>query len=312
MALESDLLIDRRRLKRGLAFWRAVAVIAVLGAIALVAREAVPGRALLGASVARLTVSGVITEDRERDEALAKLADDTSTRALIVAIDSPGGTVSGGEALHRALAVVAARKPVVAVMGGTAASAGYMVALPAERIFARESTVTGSIGVIMQTADFSGLLESLGIRAEAIRSGPLKDQPSPLRPLTEEGRAALNAVIQDLYAQFVAMVVAGRGMDEGRVRTLADGRVFTGRQAVGAGLVDAIGGETEARAWLAAAKGVPVSLPVREMMDDESERLIPRLLRDARKALVSERLSLDGLMAIWHPSLSVGSRGGVE
>jgi protease-4 len=317
MALESDLLIDRRRLKRGLALWRAIAVIAVLGAIALVAREAMPGRALLGASVARLTVGGVITEDRERDEALAALADDAATRALIVAIDSPGGTVSGGEALHRALLAVAAKKPVVAVMGGTAASAGYMVALPAERIFAREATVTGSIGVIMQTADFSGLLESLGIRAESITSGALKDQPSPLRPLTEEGRAALNAVIQDLHAQFVGMVVAGRGMDEGRARGLADGRVFTGRQAVGAGLVDAIGGEAEARAWLAAEKGVPTTLPVREVVDDEAEQLIPRLLRSARKALVSERLSLDGLMALWHPSMSVGpagvgSRGGIE
>ncbi|MCU0854996.1 MAG: signal peptide peptidase SppA, partial [Rhodobacteraceae bacterium] len=210
MALESDLLIDRRRLKRGLAFWRAVAVVAVLGAVALVARDSGPAQSLLGPSVARLTVSGVITADRERDSALAAIAEDRNVRALIVAIDSPGGTVSGGEALHRALSAVAARKPVVAVMGGTAASAGYMVALPAERIFARDSTVTGSIGVLMQTTEFAGLLESLGIRAEALTSGPLKDQPSPFRPLTEEGRAALNAVIQDLYAQFVAMVAAGR------------------------------------------------------------------------------------------------------
>jgi protease-4 len=309
MALESDLLIDRRKLKRGLAFWRAAAVIAVLGAAALIARDSGPAQSLLGSSVARLTVSGVITEDRERDQAIAAIGADRNVRALIVAIDSPGGTVSGGEALHRALSAVAAQKPVVAVMGGTAASAGYMVALPAERIFARQSTVTGSIGVLMQTTEFAGLLESLGIRAEALTSGPLKDQPSPFRPLTEEGRTALNAVIQDLYAQFVAMVAAGRRLDEAQVRPLADGRVFTGRQAVAAGLVDAIGGETEARAWLAAEKGVPANLPVREVARDEADRLIPRLLRDARKALVSERLSLDGLMAIWHPSLVGTSRG---
>jgi len=312
MALESDLLIDRRRLKRGLAFWRAVAVIAVLGAAALVARESGPAQSLLGSSVARLTVSGVITEDRERDRAIAAVAEDRTVRALIVAIDSPGGTVSGGEALHRALTAVAAQKPVVAVMGGTAASAGYMVALPAERIFARQSTVTGSIGVLMQTTEFAGLLESLGIRAEALTSGPLKDQPSLFRPLTAEGRAALNAVIQDLYTQFVAMVAAGRRMDEAAVRPLADGRVFTGRQAMEAGLVDAIGGEAEARAWLAAEKGVPASLPVREVARDQADRFIPRLLRDARKGLVSERLSLDGLMAIWHPSLSGTHRGVAE
>jgi protease-4 len=161
----------------------------------------------------------------------------------------------------------------------------------------------------MQTTEFAGLLERLGIRAEALTSGPLKDQPSPFRPLTEEGRAALSAVLQDLYAQFVAMVAAGRRMDEAAVRPLADGRVFTGRQAKAAGLIDAIGGEMEARAWLAAEKGVPESLPVREVAAPEADRIIPRLLRDARKALVSERLSLDGLMAIWHPSFVGSSRG---
>jgi protease-4 len=309
MALETDLLIDRRRLKRSLAVWRIVALLAVLAAIGLVASETREARSLLGGSVARLTVTGLIAEDRERDEALLRVAEDGSVRALIVAIDSPGGTVSGGEALHRALAKVAERKPVVAVLRGTAASAGYMVALPAARIFAREATVTGSIGVILQTVEFAGLLERLGIRAEALTSGALKDQPSPFRPLTPEGRAALEAVVQDLYAQFVAMVAAGRRMEPERVRALADGRVFTGRQALAEGLVDAIGGEAEARAWLAAEKGVPASLPIREIAPDEAGRLLPRLVRETRKALVSERLSLDGLMAVWHPSL-IGAAGG--
>ena len=312
MALETDLLIDRRRLKRGLAFWRAAAVLAVLAAIGIVAAHTGPARSLLGGSVARLSVSGLIAEDRERDEALRRAAEDSTVRALIVAIDSPGGTVSGGEALHRALAEVAAKKPVVAVMGGTAASAGYMVALPAARIYAREATVTGSIGVIMQTVEFAGLLERLGIRAEALTSGALKDQPSPFRPLSPEGRAALDSVVQDLYAQFVAMVASGRRMDPQRVRALADGRVFTGRQAVAEGLVDAIGGEAEARAWLAAERGIPASLPVRELAPEESDRLIPRLVRETRKALVSERLSLDGLMALWHPSLIGAARGAGE
>jgi protease-4 len=312
MALEPDLLIDRRRLKRGLAFWRAIALLAVLAAVALLAAERWPARSLLGGSVARLSISGVIAEDRDRDEALRRAAEDRSVRALIVAIDSPGGTVSGGEALHRALSEVAAKKPVVAVLGGTAASAGYMVALPAQRIFAREATVTGSIGVIMQTVEFAGLLERLGIRAEALTSGALKDQPSPFRPLTPEGRAALDAVVQDLYAQFVAMVAAGRRMDPARVRALADGRVFTGRQALAEGLIDAIGGEQEARAWLAAEKGVPADLPVRELTADPTERLLPRLVRETRKALLSERLNLDGLMALWHPSLAGVALGAGE
>ncbi len=303
MSLETDLLIDRRRLKRGLALWRIVAVVAVLGAIAVTLRDTGPARTLLGGHVARLSVTGLITENRERDQALLALAKDDRARALIVAIDSPGGTVSGGEALYRALSEVAKVKPVVAVMGGTAASAGYMVALPAERIFAREATVTGSIGVIMQTTEFSGLLERLGIRAEAITGGRLKDQPSPFRPLTEEGRAALAAVVQDLHAQFIRMVSTGRNLPETEVRTLADGRVLTGRQAIGARLVDAIGGEAEARAWLAAEKGVPESLPMRDLTDTGERLWLSRLLRDARKAVSDERLSLDGLFALWHPSL---------
>ena len=301
MSLETDLLIDRRRLKRGLALWRAVALIAVLIAAGLWATtEAGPARTLFGGYVARLSVEGVITEDRDRDQALAEVARDDRAKALLVFIDSPGGTVAGGEALYRALSRVAERKPVVAVMGGTAASAGYMVALPAERIFAREATVTGSIGVILQTAEFSGLLERLGVRSEAITSGRLKDQPSPFRPLTEEGRAALESVVQDLHAQFVAMVAKGRRLDEDAVRALADGRVLTGRQALAARLIDAIGGEAEARAWLAAEKGVDMALPVRELAGPVERRLVSRLVREAGKALWNEQLSLDLRMLLWH------------
>lgn len=300
MSLETDLLIDRRRLKRGLAVWRLVALVAIVAAAGLwAASEAGPARLLFGGYVARLSVEGVITEDRDRDQALAEVARDDRAKALLVFIDSPGGTVAGGEALYRALSRVAERKPVVAVMGGTAASAGYMVALPAERIFAREATVTGSIGVILQTAEFSGLLERLGVRSEAITSGRLKDQPSPFRPLSEEGRAALEAVVRDLHAQFVAMVVKGRRLDENAVLALADGRVLTGRQALAARLIDAIGGEAEARAWLAAEKGVDAALPVRELAGPVERRLVSRLVREAGKALWNEQLSLDLRMLLW-------------
>jgi len=305
MPLESDLLLERRRLKRRLAFWRAAFVLGAIGVLAAVftVPEAPPS-VLGGQHVGRLSLTGTIREDRRLLRLLEEAGRGSEMRALLVAIDSPGGSVAGGEAFHAAIARVrAAGKPVVAVMGGTAASAGYMVALPAARIFAREATVTGSIGVLMQTTEFSGLLERLGIRAEAITGGRLKDQPSPFRPLTEEGRAALAAVVQDLHAQFIRIVSTGRNLPETEVRALADGRVFTGRQAVGARLVDAIGGEAEARAWLAAEKGVPATLPVREVAETGERQWLSRLLRDARKAVSDERLSLDGLFAIWHPSL---------
>lgn len=303
MSLEPDLLADRRRLRGRLTLWRGLAILAFAGALAVLlgtqARESLPGRQ----HVLRLPVSGTITEDRRILDALDRAATDDSVRAVLVAIDSPGGTMAGGEAMHGALTRIAQRKPVVAVMGATAASAGYMIAMPAQRVFARESTVTGSIGVLLQSVEVSQLLDRLGIQPQVIASGPLKDQPSLFRPLTEEGRAALSRVVGDLYDQFVAIVAAGRHMDTARVRTLADGRVFTGRQALEAGLIDAIGGEREARAWLAAERDVPESLPVWEVETrSRAERLLSSATETIMKSLLSEWLGVDAPRAVWQPA----------
>ncbi|MBR0673582.1 signal peptide peptidase SppA [Neoroseomonas soli] len=303
MSLDADLLADRRRLRRRLTLWRALAILSVFGALAVLAGlrsdQVLPG----AAHVLRLPVSGFISEDRRVIEALEEAAKNASVRALIVAIDSPGGTMAGGEALHAALRRFAERKPVVAVMGATAASAGYMAALPAQRVFARESTVTGSIGVLLQSFEVSELLERAGIRPQVFASGPLKDQPSLFRPLTEEGRAAMDRVIQDLHAQFVGMVAAGRHMDADRARSLADGRVFTGRQALEAGLVDAIGGEREARSWLAAERQVPETLPIRDVRTrGTAERLLSSATETVMKSLFSEWLGVDAPRALWQPS----------
>lgn len=257
--------------------------------------------------VARLTVSGLITDDRKLTEAVTKLADNDSVKALIVSINSPGGSVAGGEGLHDAIAHVAEKKPVVAVMRGTAASAGYMIAVPAARIFAREGTLTGSIGVLLETGEASGLLKTLGIQAEAITSGPLKDQPSFIRPLTPEGRDVLHGLVMDMYDQFVGMVADGRHMDAARVRQLADGRAYTGRQALQLGLVDAIGGEHDARAWLAQAKGVPADLPVDDVSTSNfAERALSSslgwMLQSIWKTLFSQGVMLDGAWAVWQRS----------
>jgi len=306
MALEPDLLFDRRRLKRRLSLWRAAAVLAVAGlAIALVltreeARGFLPGG---GQQIARLNVAGFIGDDRKVVEALERIGKNEGVRALIVAIDSPGGSVAGGEALHGALTRLAAQKPVVAVLGGTAASAGYMVALPAARVFARDSTVTGSIGVILQSFDVSGLLAWLGVRAESLASGPFKANPSPFAPMTEAGRAELMRVVADLHDQFVAMVAAGRRMEVAQVRTLADGRVFTGREALRLGLVDAIGGEAEARAWLVAERGLPEGLPVRDVeLRGFAERSFGAFWGAFTKNIMDEWVGVDRLRAVWQLS----------
>jgi protease-4 len=275
----------------------------------LALRDRDPAGVLPGSPhVARLLVQGFIGDDRKVLDALDRARRDASVRAILVAIDSPGGSVAGGEALYTELARAAAGKPVVAVMGGTAASAGYMVALPAARVFAREATVTGSIGVLLQTFEASELLDRLGVRPETLASGPFKDQPSPFRPLTEEGRAQLARVVRDLHEQFMAMVATGRRMELERVRELADGRVFTGREALALGLVDAIGGEREARDWLAAERSVPASLPVRDI---ETRSLAERTfgaglgaaLGVVLKGLVDEWVGVDRFRALWQPSL---------
>ncbi len=283
---------------RRLNLWRVAAVVAgVVAVAALVVPRAGGG---LGRHVARVNVTGVITEDRKLIESVVALAKDKSVPAVIVSIDSPGGSVAGGESLRAALLRVAAAKPVVAVMRGTAASAGYMVALPAARIFARDATLTGSIGVILQTGEVSGLLGRLGLSAEAITSGPLKDQPSLTRELTSQGREYLHGLVGDMFDQFVSMVAEARHMDKEQVRGLADGRAYTGRQAQKLGLVDEIGGEIEAREWLARERGVAVSVPAFDVKPgDLYERTVGATLSGLVRSALSGVAAPSGVWAIW-------------
>ncbi|MSP30226.1 MAG: signal peptide peptidase SppA [Acetobacteraceae bacterium] len=304
MSLETDLLLDRRHLKRRLLLWRGLAVLAIVAAVLGTIHASRDGEIVGRDYVARLTVSGVILDNRKLTERLAALAKNDQAKALLVMIDSPGGSMGGGETLYRVLLAVAEKKPVIAVMRGTAASAGYMIAMPAARIFARESTITGSIGVRMDTTEFSGLMRTLGIRAESFVSGPLKDQPSMTHPVSPEGRLVLQGLIDDLYDQFVEIVARGRKMDQAAVRRLADGRAYTGRQALVLGLIDAIGDEIDARAWLVAHRDIPNDLPTRDLAAPGlADRFLDRggesLFGGIWKALFSQGVMLDGAWAIW-------------
>lgn len=301
MSIDADWLVDRRRLKRRLAWWQVAAVLAVIVAVVAAA-----GRfhAFNRAHVARVAVSGIIVQDEERDRVLAELADDSATKAVLVRIDSPGGTVVGGESLYRRLRQIAAHKPVVAVMGELATSAAYMTAIGTDWIVAREGTLTGSIGVILQAADFTGLLDKIGIKPETVKSSPLKAQPNPLEPFTPAAREATRRVVVDIYEMFAGLVKERRKFSPEQMTAVADGSVFTGRQAQANGLIDAIGGEDEARSWLESARGVAASLPVQDVEVHDTERDIAAFFGGfAKKALFSERLNLDGLISVWHPDL---------
>ncbi len=300
MAFDLDTLIDRRRLKRRLRFWRLAAVLAIVALIFVFAQKA----GLQSASyVARVTIDDIILEDAALEEAIANVANDKNAKALIVRINSPGGSTTGSESLYQALRQVAATKPVVSVMGTLAASGGYVVAIAADRIFARETTLTGSIGVIMEYAEFSRLFDKIGVQVDTIKSVPLKGEPSLAEPLSKEGRQALQVLIDDSHDWFVGLVAARRNMSDEKARALADGRVYTGRQALKNGLVDALGGEAEARAWLMSERGVATDLPAVDVDLTAEERLLQQFVGDAiARIFSSPRLALDGMVSLWHPT----------
>lgn len=302
MPSDPDILVDRRRLKRAVALWRALAIAGLVAALVVgLGRFGLLGG---GDYVARLEVQGLILDDPARDRLLEEIEADGRAKALIVLINSPGGTVVGGEALYLTLKRVAESKPVVAVMGTVATSAAYMAALASDRIIAREGTITGSIGVIMQTAEISELLADIGITTEAIKSGELKDGTSPLKPLTDEARVAVQAVVDDVYRAFVDLVAERRDLERAEALELADGRVYTGRQAQNLALIDGLGGEPEARVWLAKAHGIPEELRTLDLSSGSGPSgLFDKIATSAKKVLFSEPLVLDGLISVWHPGL---------
>ncbi len=296
--------IHHARLKRKLRLWRLAALFAAAAALAAVLYAAVKPVAGVGDHVARVHVEGFIRDDRELRQRLDEIAADSHARALLVSIDSSGGSAAGAEALYMAVRKVGAEKPVAAVMGATAASGAYLVAIGADRIFARNATITGSIGVILQAPQVAGLMETLGIGVDVVRSGPLKTMPNPVERLTPAGRAAVQALVDEIFTLFVDMVAERRPLSRAEVLALADGRVFTGQSAVDNGLVDAIGGEAAARDWLASEHGVEHALATvdrsPERDGDWLDRIAGRLLG---KSATAKSLLLDGLLAIWHPSL---------
>lgn len=280
--------------------WRLTALVAIAGiGLALFARlEPVGGEN----HIARLDVRGVIVEDAARAEAIDEVARNDNAKALIVHINSPGGTVVGGESLFHQFRMVAERKPVVAVIGTLGASGGYMAAIGADRIVARAGSLTGSIGVVLQTTDVTGLLDKIGVKAEAIKSDPLKGVPSPLEPLSDRGRSAMETIVAESHQMFLDMVAQRRNLSPERARELGNGRIYTGRQAVDNGLVDAIGGEPEAREWLASNRDVATDLPVRDIRINRGPKNLFGLVEQVfGKPLFSERLTLDGLISLWQP-----------
>jgi protease-4 len=301
VSYDPDALLDRRRLKRRLRIWQGVTLFVALAAVLVFLQS--EGELFREDRIARVYVEGIIVRDDARSQVLARLAADKSVRGVIVHIDSPGGSVVGGEDLYNGLRDIADKKPVTAVMGTVATSAAYMAGIAADRVWAREGSVTGSIGVILQSANITGLLDRIGVEPVTIKSSELKGTPSPLEPLTKAARAASQEVVLDLYEFFVGIVIERRPLDAATVRVLADGRVYSGRQAVANGLIDAIGGEDDAVSWMVTAQNVPEGLPVVTVKDrEDAESVLERIVGLSGKSLFSNALTLDGLVSLWQPA----------
>jgi protease-4 len=297
--MDADAILDRRRLKRRLILWRLLAAFAVMALIAVgVGKFAIPG----DRHVARLSIDGFISEDRQRGDAIENLIDEDDVEAVIVRINSPGGTTTGSEQIYHSLRRVAAEKPVVAVIGTIGTSGGYIVAIAADHIIARETSLTGSIGVLFQTAEFTGLLEKLGIKPFTLKSSPLKGQPSPLEPVSEAVRESLKILLKDSFDWFSGLLRDRRNLDSATLAAATDGRVFSGRQAIKLRLIDGLGGEMAARRWLRESHDISEDLPVRNVRWGENAGLIARTLDTlGGKLFKNERLTLDGLLSVWQP-----------
>ena len=265
MPADAELLIDRRRLRRRLSLWRVLGIgglIVAVGALGYRARIGGEGAFAVRPQIARISVSGFIAGSEATAKLMQRVGESDAVKGVVVSINSPGGTTTGSEEIFRNLRALAAKKPLVAFVDGTAASGAYITAIAADHIVARETSLVGSIGVLFQYPDVSGLLDKVGVKVESVKSSPLKAEPSGFTPTSPEARAALAAVVGDTYTWFKNLVAERRGMDGGQVAAVSDGRVFSGRQSIPLKLVDELGGERQAVAWLESARGVSKDLPV--------------------------------------------------
>lgn len=217
-----------------------------------------------GDYIARIKAEGVITADDERNKRLQALAENDNVKAVILHVDSPGGTLIGGEDWYNALLVISEKKPVVTIVNGMAASGGYMAALGTDRIFVREGSIVGSVGVIYQSANIQKLAEKMGVTVLSYSSGILKAQPSPVTDIAPGAEEMIISMITDVQQMFLNMAKTRRNLKDDVVTLISDGRIVSGKNAVDINLADAVGSEKDALVWLEEARQVDISLDIRD------------------------------------------------
>ena len=251
------------------------------------------GGAAIGQRVAVVDIAGIISRADATIKLLHTYRDDASIKAIVVRIDSPGGSVAPVQEIYSELKKI--EKPIVASMGGSAASGGYYVACAADTIMANPGTLTGSIGVIMQFTQLKGLYEKVGLDHQVIKSGDFKDTGSPFRTLTVQERAVLQATVDDVYNQFVDAIFEARGhiLTRDEIVELADGRIFSGRQALESKLLDQLGNLPEAIETAAQLAGIPGKPKV--IRKEKRTSLLEQLIGAKQMPALDEMFSLPGV-----------------
>ena len=314
--LETETVLDRRKLRRSVSLWRGAGLAAIALAVAALALGNDKLATFAGEKqIARITIEGTITEDRDQLKMLKQIADADHVAGVLLYVNSPGGTTTGGEALYEGLREIAKKKPIVAQFGTIAASAGYIVGLGTDHIVARGNTITGSVGVIVQWPEFVQLLDKIGVKVNEVKSGVLKATPSPFESLDDNGRKVAQGMVDDGFAWFVSLVESRRGLKADSVPGLKDGRIFSGREALAAKLIDQIGGEDEAVKWLQDVKNVSKDAKVVDwkpttgssyglssMTSSLAGWVFGAWAADLGNFLTRNSVGLDGLLSVWHPA----------
>jgi len=273
----------------------AVASILLLFAISVQIARLVLGDGFItssGDGVGYVEVKGPILESGETVKQLAEMRKKTNVKSVVLRIESPGGVIGPSQEIYAAVQKLAKTKKVVVSMGSVAASGGYHVAIPAAVIYANPGTITGSIGVLMKLSNVEGLMDKVGMKAFILKSGKFKDTGSPVRPLTDEDKALLQGVIGNLHEQFVKAVAESRKLPVEEVRRLADGRVYTGEQALALRLVDRLGtleDAVEEAGRLAGIKGEPTLI-----MPPKKRKFLRELLLEEVSGIFSAAARRDG------------------
>jgi len=262
-----------------------------------------------GNKVGVVKVEGVITGSEEIIRELEELAKDDGVKAIVIRIDSPGGSVAPTQEIYDTILEVGKKKKIVASMGSIAASGGYLLACGAEKIVANPGTITGSISAIMHFANVQELMRKVGVTSSVIKSGKYKDIGSPVRDMTDEEKTLIRQLVDDVYEQLLDTVSQRRKMPRENVRQIADGRILTGRQALQAGLVDFLGNQKYAvrlAGKLAGIEGEPEVVYPSEEKPFFLDLLVENMAMSVRKALVQERQKLEGLNFLYLAGQEVG------